>query len=166
MNSNTAFDLKAFQSEVFDDFNIMKATIGVAQFYSKGFGSLEKFKKIADTPDLNDGLFIKAVLRFFSLLGKKANTNILNKPEFVEVQTKAAQIADNPKIKRILSPALKREIRSDLFREAIHVKLVKVVTVSLTRKEIVEEFFIEKDVRLFSLIALKILRGGISNYCR
>lgn len=165
MNTDIEFDLKLFQSEVFDELTNMKAVFGFSQFHSKGFGSPEKFKKVVGVPDEKYGLVIKAILKFFSFLGKKADTNILNKPEFVEMERKAAEIADNPKIKRILCPALKKEIRSDLFREAVHVKLVKVLTVSLTQKEITEEFFIEKDVRLFSLIALKILRINISHYC-
>ena len=166
MKNITEFNLKTFQSEVFDEFGKIKATIGVANFYSKGYGSLEKFKTIAGEPDLKNGLFVKAVLNFFSFLGKKAKTKILNKPDFIELQTKAAQIAGNPKIKMILRPALKREIRSDLSKEAVNVKLIKVITVLLTRKEIVKEFSIEPNTRLFSLIALKILQSGISNYCR
>ena len=165
MKTNSEFDLKKFQSEVFDELTNMKAVFGLSQFHLKGFGSSEKFKKRIGDPDAKYGLVIKAILRFFSFLGKKANTNILNKPEFVEMERKAAEIADNPKIKRILCQALKKEIRSDLFKEAVHVKLVKVLTVSLTQEEIIEEFFIEKDVRLFSLIALRILRTRISHYC-
>jgi hypothetical protein len=51
MSTNTEFDLKNFQSEVFDDFNKLKATVSVALFHSKGYDSPEKFKEIAGEPD-------------------------------------------------------------------------------------------------------------------
>jgi hypothetical protein len=166
MKLDTEFDLMVFQSEVFDDFTKIAATVSVALFHSNGYGSPEKFKEITKQPGLETGFLMTILLRFFSFLGKRAKGNILEKPDFIEKERKARKIADNPKIKKILCRALKREISPDLFREARQVKLVKIITTLLLKDELIKELAIEKDVRLFSLIVIKIYRQGVENYCR
>lgn len=165
MKTSTEFDLRNFQSEVFNDFNNLKATMAVALFHSKGYGTPEKFKEIAGEPDLKIGFVMEKVLKFFSFLGKKAKKDILETPDFLERKRKAAKIAGNPKIKKLLCRALKKEISPDLFTEAKMVRIVKIVTTLLTKEELTEKFSIEKDVRVFSLIAIKIYRDGTANYC-
>lgn len=166
MNINTEFDLKTFQSEVLNDFNGIKATIGFSNFYKKGYESPEKFKKISNEPNLKIGFITKIFLKLISGLGKRADKNILSEPKFIELENKAAKIVNNPKIKSILCSALKKEVKSDLFKEAKEIKLIKVVTALLAEKRLVEEFSIERNVRLFALIALKIGQKGVSKYCR
>ena len=161
---NTEFDLKNFQSEVFNDFNAMKATFGLANFYLKDYKSIENGEETFDVSFSPIGLFTKGVIKFFSFLGKRADKNILNQPDFIEKEKRAIKIVNDPKIKRILCQAFRKEIWTDLFKEGIQVKTVKVVTARLTEKNIFEGFSIEKDVRLFSLITYKILQKK-GRYC-
>jgi len=158
-------DLKTFQSEVFNDFRSILATMAAALFHSKGYDSPGKFKEIAGEPGLEIGLIMKRVLKIFSFMGKRAEKNILKKSDFIYKEKQAAEIVENPKIKKLLCRALEKEISHDLFYEALLVKMVKITTSLLLEDEIIKEFPIEKDVRLFSLITVKIYREGIGNYC-
>jgi hypothetical protein len=109
---------------------------------------------------------MKGVLKFFSFLGKRANKGILNEPDFIEKEKKAAAIADHPKIKKILCRKLRKEISPGLSTEAKMAGIVKIITTLLIKDELIKEFSVEKDVRLFSLMALKIYRQNVANYCR
>ena len=53
----------------------------------------------------------------------------------------------------------------DLPIEAMRARMVRIVTCALLDTEPAEEFSIEKDVRVFSLLILKIWQKGIVAYC-
>lgn len=165
MDTNNDFNLKTFQSEVFEDFKAIKATMSFALLHSKGYKSNPHFEDNLDLSFSPIGLFTRGFLTLFSFLGKKAKKNHLTKPEFIEKEKEAARIAYNPKVKKILCRALRKKITPDSIKEVKQVRIINIVTTLLTKEKIAEELSIEKDVRLFSLIAFKIYRMGVTNYC-
>ena len=158
----TEFDLRSFQSEVFKDFTSLKLNLGAAHLYRGGY---KVFQKKTELQFSKGGLLNRAVFSILSFFGKRMDKSIFNKSDFIEKEKKSAEIAHHPKIKEMLCQSLKREKWTDLLYEDMIAKMVKIITFTLTTREIMEEFSIEKDVRLFSLIILRIHHESIENYC-
>jgi hypothetical protein len=165
MNKISDFDLKTFQSDVFQNLGKLRAVMGFARVYSKGIESIPNYDDFIDRSFSPTGLFARWILAVFSFLGKGAKKNILDKPEFKERERRSAEILDNPRIKEVLCRVLRKEVNPGLFLERVQARIVRVVTASLTETEIAEELSIEKDAQLFSLMIYKIWQKGVGNYC-
>ena len=158
MSENTKFDLKHFQSEVLRHYNSLKREADdAALFAEKGYAGFEKN---------SDAGFIKRIFNKFLIFLKMKFYNFYIKSEpFVELERKAVEIIENPKIKKILCPIFKRKISADFFREELEIEIMIIVTVSLTKRKAVEQFSIDKDERFFAMMTHKILQKGIERYC-
>jgi len=152
------FDLKTFQSEVFRDFKGLQLNAAFANI------DLKRLDK-ADGSFSPTGLFARAFLTAFRWLGRRGQKSTKSKPGFDEKDARAAEITSDPKIKKLLCPRLCAEILPDLPTEAMRARIVNVVTFALLDTKVAEEFSIEKDVRLFSLIILGVWQRGIDTYC-
>jgi len=160
MTEKSDFDLKKFQSEVYKDFIGVQMTFSLAQLEFKSLES--KGVKVTGS---TTGLLIRAGLVGFRALAKRSIKSVETKPDFDEKEIRAARIFDDPKIKNLLCPRLRAEILPDLPIEAMRARMVRIVTCALLDTEPAEEFSIEKDVRFFSLLILKIWQKGIVAYC-
>ena len=159
MNENTKSNLKDFQSDIFKRYtSLMRQYNDADLFAEKGF---EGFRKNLKSGVIKRNLIIKPLTAFRV---KFHNFYVKSQP-FVELERKAAEIIENEKIKEILIPVLNRKISPEFFKEELEIEVIIIVTTSLTKTKIVEEFSIEKDVLLFSIIVRKILQQGIENYC-
>ncbi|MGI8669069.1 MAG: hypothetical protein ACR2J3_04375 [Aridibacter sp.] len=163
MEENKDFNLQKFQSEVLEDFKFLKDAFGYAGFYTDGFEDIEDKLDLSYSPM---GLIKRVILSCFKFLGGKIKKNVLSKPDFIEKDKKAVEIMNNPEIRKLLCNALRKELKSDLFREEYQIKTVKAVTSTLAEDKAVKKFAIQRDVRLFSLVILKILQEGLQVYCR
>ncbi|MGI8542741.1 MAG: hypothetical protein ACR2MD_04600 [Aridibacter sp.] len=162
MEDNKDFNLQKFQSEILADFKFLKDAFGYAGFYTDGFEDIEDKLDLSNSPM---GLIKRINLCGFKFVGGKFKKNILSKPEFIEKDKRAVEIINNAEIRKLLCNALRKELKSDLFREEYQIKTVKAVTLTLAQDKVVNKFAIQRDVRLFSLIILKILQEGLQVYC-
>lgn len=159
MNENTKSNLKNFQSDVFKRYaSLMRQYNDAALFAEKGF---EGFRKNIKSGVIKRNLLIKPLIAF----RVKFHNFYVKSQLFTELERKATEIIENEKIKEILIPVLNRKISPEFFKEELEIELIIIVTTSLTKTKIVEEFSIEKDELLFSIIIRKILQQGIENYC-
>lgn len=159
MSTNPEFDLKTFQSEVLVSFTSLQMSSAFA-----GVDVRDLDKKVDLSFSLL-GLFTRALIAGFRWLGRRGERNVKGERDFEKKNAKATKIAGNPKIKELLCPRLKAEILPDLPTEAARTRIVSIVTGSLLDGKVAEEFSIERDVRLFSLIILRIWQKGIGGYC-
>lgn len=160
MSTNQDFDLKTFQSEVLNDFTGIQMSFSVAR---ADFKDLDNDKELKSHPVM--GFFVRAGVSGFGWLAKRTERNVESKPDYSEQDAKATTITNSPKIQKLLCPKLKAEISANLPVEAIRARMVSIITTLLTRSDIADEFSIERNVRLFSLIILKIWQTGIDKYC-
>ena len=159
MSTHPEFDLKAFQSEVFNDFTAVQLALQMTSL------DLDKIKGRVDLGCSPIGIFARTLISLFRWAGKRSERAVKTRPDFLEMQAKAASIVGDSRIRKLLCPKLKAEILSNLPIEAMRSRMVRIVTDSLTDVELTAEFSIESDVRLFSLMTLKIWQEGISEYC-
>ena len=160
MSTSPTFDLKTFQSEVFNDFTTVQLALHGASL------DLNKFKGKVDLGCSPIGMFARALISLLRWAGRRSERAVKTKADFPRLQAKAANIASDSKIKKLLCPKLKAEISANLPVEAIRARMVRIVTAVLADKAIAEEFSIETEARLYSLVILKIWQTGIDAYCR
>ncbi len=165
MQKNAEFDLKKFQSEVFQEFETLKMIKAVALINSEKNYKVKNIKEKIEKPKLKEGLVINFLLKIIASAGKSAEQKFIEDDGFIKNEQKAKEIVENPNIKRVLCRKLKKEITSNLFIEAKMVKIVRILTDSLLEEETAKEFLIEKDAQLFSQMAFLIYNKGISNFC-
>ena len=152
------FNLKDFQSQVFTSYKSLKRGFEDAVLFAeKGSASLIK--------NPNHGIMKRNIMKILVIFKIKFHSFYVKSKSFVEMQQKAEEIIENPKIKKILCVGFKKKISPDFFREELEIKVIITLTDSLTKQNITEEFSIEKDKLLFSMMTYKILQRGIENYC-
>lgn len=84
--------------------------------------------------------------------------------DFIRKEQKATQVVRNRKVNQTLCREFRKHAWSHLFREGVQARMVAIVTASLLSMTRAEEIGVERDIRLFSLIILKIFENG-SSYC-
>ena len=159
MRDNTKFKLKDFQSDVFRRYtSLMRGYNDAELFAETGF---EGFEKNLNSGVIKRNLLIKPLIVF----RVKFHNFFVKSQSFTELEYRAAEIINNEKIREILIPIFDRKISPEFFKEELETEVIIIVTTSLTKTRIAEEFSIKKDVLLFSIITRKLLQKGIENYC-
>ena len=157
----TDFDLKDFQSKVYKEFENVKLNVSFAKLEEKGgYEYLKNHNRLKSFSE-NHSLLSKVVFTLFSKAGKNAKQQTSNQTEFVEKEQKAVEIINQPKIKSLLIPKFRKINSRKMTNTEYQLELVEIITSELTK-----ELSIEKDVRLFALITLKIRQVGVENYCK
>jgi len=153
------FDLKDFQSQVFKNYKSLESGFkDAALFAEKGAGALLK--------NPNHGFFKRRFLKILAGFRVKFHNAYVNSTPFIEIQQKAEEIIENPKIKKTICESFKKNISLNSFKEELEVEIVITLTTILTKKSIAKEFSIEKDKLLFSIMTYKILEKGTDVYCK
>lgn len=160
---NLEFDLASFQSEIINDFNNLRYNIGAARLYK--VGNIKEFKKQLNRSNQRIDLLSNCLYFLVKIFGKRIYRTVVDTDDFREKEKKAMSIIRNPKIKQLLCKSLNRQFSPDLSPEECIVRIVKIVTSSLLDDQISEEFFIEKNVRLYSLIVYNIYKERVQIYC-
>lgn len=159
MDTVSEFDLKAFQSAIYRDYTGLIATVALAAASKDDLPG--KLEAAAGEPSI----LVRGLGSFLSNLGQRADENILQREDYIAAEKRAAELIAEPEIKKRLCLAFKSEMTGDLFKEAGKIKWVKAVTHTLTGNDLSTQFAIQRDVRLFALIALQTSKKGITKYC-
>jgi hypothetical protein len=152
------FNLKDFQSQVFTNYKSLKRGFDDAVLFAeKGSAALIKNPK--------HGLVKRNIMKILVIFKIKFHNFYIKSAPFVKMAQKAEEIIENPKIKKIFCARFKKKISTDFFIEELEIEVINTLTASLTKHDMAEEFSIENDKLLFSMMAYKILQKGIENYC-
>jgi hypothetical protein len=155
------FDLKDFQSKVYKNFESIKLNVSFAKLEDKGgYEYLKNHNRLKPISEKHS-LLSKVVSSLFAKAGKYSKDKVVSQPEFIEKEKKATEIIFHPKTKSLLIPKFRHINFGKLSKSEYQLELIEIITTELSK-----DISIEKDVRLFGLMTLKIWQIGVENYCK
>jgi hypothetical protein len=158
------FDLNLFQSSVVQEYAVLKKMKEALSQYSENPDA--RFHIDTDQQGYWSSLIWKGVFKVVGILEKNALQEYSGKPENIEYAKKSKYIVNHPKIKQLLCPSLEKEIHDDLLDEEKDIKTIKVVTSLIIKENIIKEFSIDLDAKLFAYMIDNILQKNIKSYCQ
>ena len=120
-------------------------------------------KKI--TVDGKRGIIKRSILGLGRWSQQTLKESYLQSEEFLETKARAKSLAEDEEIRRIVCPGLRKEVRSNAFKEEKEIETIRIVTRELTTAENKKLFSIETNASLYSMVVREILETGVENYC-
>lgn len=164
MSEPVNFDLNTFQSKVIQEYDFLKSMKKLnSQYFENPYG---KYANFSEKQNFVNKLIWIAAFKIIGCLEKKALHAYSEQADITEYEKKSKDIIFHPKIKKILCSALDKKMTPDLLGEEKDIRVIKIVTSSLTKESIVEDLPIDLDAKLFAFMVHGILQESIKNYCQ